>query len=178
MPIKPRRGSVTGLRILLLLVLIAVVGGVAGLLYFGSSGKPKRRAAGDEMTKVEKGTTLIGQDFVYTYTQGERPVFRIRGDSIRADKENTVFLDKVAVTIYDRQGRPFEVESREASFKRATNEGSLRGNVRLRGPGDLQLRTQALDLLEQGRTMVTERPAEINFAGEYLAWGQQLTVKQ
>ncbi|MEA2694581.1 MAG: hypothetical protein QOJ16_3968, partial [Acidobacteriota bacterium] len=35
MPIKPRRGNVTWLRVLLLLVLIGVVGGVFGLLYFG-----------------------------------------------------------------------------------------------------------------------------------------------
>jgi len=177
MPIKPRRGRVTGLRALLLIVLVVMVGGVTGLLYFGRSGKPKRKVA-DDLSKAEKGTTLIGQDFDYTYTQGERPVFRIRGESIRADKENTVFLDKVGVTIYDRQGRPFEVESREASFKRATNEGELRGDVRLRGPGDLILHTAALDVLEQGRTLITERPAEIHFAGEYLAWGQQLTVKQ
>src|SRR5262249_46061298 len=90
----------------------------------------------------------------------------------------TVFLDGVGLTIYDREGRPFEVESREATFKRATNEGELRGNVRLAGPGDLQLRTQALNVVEQGHTLVTERPAEIHYGGKYLAWGKQLTVKQ
>jgi lipopolysaccharide transport protein LptA/LPS export ABC transporter protein LptC len=179
MPIRPRRGNVTGLRILLLATLILVVGGVLGLFYFGRAGqRPKRRPADDLAAKAEKGTTLIGQDFDYTYTQGKRQVFRIRGESIRADKENTVFLDQVGLTLYDREGRPFEIESREASFKRATNEGELRGNVRLQGPNQLQLRTQALDVLEQGRTMVTERPAEINFSGKYLAWGQRLTVKQ
>ncbi|MEA2691353.1 MAG: hypothetical protein QOJ16_740, partial [Acidobacteriota bacterium] len=98
--------------------------------------------------------------------------------SIRADKENQIFLDKVGVTIYDLEGRPFEVESREAIFKRASNEGQLRGEVHLKGPNDLQLRTQAMDFVEQGHTMVTERPAEIHYAGKYLAWGQQLTVKQ
>jgi len=169
---------VTGLRALLLVVLVLLVGGVAGLLYFGRSTAPKRRPAGDEISKAEKGTTLLGQDFDYTYTQGQRPVFRIRGESIRADKENTVFLDKVGVTLYDQRGRPFEVESREASFKRATNEGELRGNVRLRGPGELILRTAALDVLEQGRVLVTERPAEIHFADQYLAWGQKLTIRQ
>ncbi len=177
MPIKPRRGSVTWLRILLLIVLVGMVGGVFGLLYFGRAGQvKKKRPADDDALKAEKGTTLLGQDFDYTYTQGNRPVFRIRGDSIKADKEGTIFLDKVGVTIYDQKARPFEVESREATFKRATNEGEFRGNVRLKGPGDLQLRTDALDLLEQGRTVITERPAEIGFGGTYLAWGQQLQV--
>jgi lipopolysaccharide transport protein LptA/LPS export ABC transporter protein LptC len=177
MPIKPRRGSVTWLRILLLIVLVGMVGGVFGLLYFGRAGQvKKKRPADDDALKAEKGTTLLGQDFDYTYTQGNRPVFRIRGDSIKADKAGTIFLDKVGVTIYDQKARPFEVESREATFKRATNEGEFRGNVRLKGPGDLQLRTDALDLLEQGRTVITERPAEIGFGGTYLAWGQQLQV--
>jgi lipopolysaccharide transport protein LptA/LPS export ABC transporter protein LptC len=178
MPIKPRRGNVTWLRVLLLLALIAVVGGVFGLLYFGRAGQAKKKPRADDTIKAEKGTTLIGQDFDYTYTQGNRPVFRIRGDSIRADKENQLFLDKVGVTIYDQEGRPFEVESREAIFKRATNEGELRGDVHLSGPNDLQLRTQALNVVEQGHTLVTERPAEIHYAGRYLAWGKQLTVKQ
>ncbi|HEV7518943.1 MAG TPA: LPS export ABC transporter periplasmic protein LptC, partial [Thermoanaerobaculia bacterium] len=177
MPIQPRRGNVTWLRALLLVILIAVVGGVFGLLYFGRAGQAKKKRPADEdALKAEKGTTLIGQDFDYTYTQGNRPVFRIRGESIRADKENTIYLDKVGVTIYDQQARPFEVESREAVFKRATNEGLLRGSVRLKGPGDLQLRTDALDVLEQGHTLVTRRPAEIGLGGTYLAWGQQLQV--
>jgi lipopolysaccharide transport protein LptA len=177
MPIKPRRGNVTWLRILLLILLIGTVGGVFGLLYFGRAGKtPKKSTADDEAMNAEKGTTLIGQDFDYTYTQGNRPVFRIRGDSIQADKAGTLYLDKVGVTIYDQKARPFEVESREATFKRATNEGEFRGKVHLRGPGDLELRTDALDLLDQGHTVVTERPAEINFAKTYLAWGKQLQV--
>ncbi len=177
MPIKPRRGNVTWLRILLLILLIGTVGGVFGLLYFGRAGKtPKKKPADDDAMNAEKGTTLIGQDFDYTYTQGNRPVFRIRGDSIQADKAGTLYLDKVGVTIYDQKARPFEVESREATFKRATNEGEFRGKVHLRGPGDLELRTDALDLLDQGHTVVTERPAEINFAKTYLAWGKQLQV--
>src|SRR6185369_7395256 len=111
MPIKPRRGNVTWLRVLLLLALIAVVGGVFGLLYFGRAGQAKKKPrADDETLKAGKGTTLIGQDFDYTYTQGTRPVFRIRGESIRADQENQIFLDKVGVTIYAQEGRPFEVE--------------------------------------------------------------------
>jgi LPS export ABC transporter protein LptC len=177
MPIKPRRGSVTWLRVLLMILLIGMVGGVFGLLYFGRSGQTKKKKpADDDAMKAEKGTTLIGQDFDYTYTQGNRPVFRIRGDSIQADKEGTLFLDKVGVIIYDQRARPFEVESRQATFKRATNEGQFRGKVKLKGPNDLELKTDALDLLDQGHTMVTERPAEIGFAKTYLAWGKQLQV--
>jgi lipopolysaccharide transport protein LptA/LPS export ABC transporter protein LptC len=177
MPIKPRRGNVTWLRVLLLILLIGTVGGVFGLLYFGRAGQTKKKKpADDDAMNAEKGTTLIGQDFDYTYTQGNRPVFRIRGDSIQADKEGTLYLEKVGVIIYDQKARPFEVESRQATFKRATNEGQFRGKVHLKGPGDLELRTDALDLLDQGHTVITERPASINFAKTYLAWGKQLQV--
>src|SRR6185436_13322683 len=110
-----RPTTIRRLRTLLLLALVLAVLTVAGLFLFGRAGrptKPKAMETGD--TEAGEGVTLIGEDFDYTFTERERPIFRIRGDSIRADREDTLFLDKVGVTFYDETHQPYHVESKEA----------------------------------------------------------------
>src|SRR6202035_3345424 len=173
---KPRR-PLAWLRRLLLLALVVVLAGVTALFFFGRAGKRQGQPAVDrEATKADAGTTLIGQDFDYTYTEGERPIFRIRGDSIRADRQDTIFLDRVGLTLYDPEKRPYHVESREASFSRTTNEGELRGSVPLEGPSGLVLKTAVLELHDRGNLVVTPRPVQIGIGEDYISWAQHLTV--
>jgi hypothetical protein len=118
---KPRT-YVGTFRTLLLLALVLTVFAVAGLFWFGRAGQEPRRPVEDEEAQgTRRGTILIGEDFDYTFTEREKPIFRIRGASVRADEKGVVYLNEVGVTIYDQQGRPYHVESRKASFKRETN---------------------------------------------------------
>ena len=120
--------------------------------------------------------TLIGEDFDYTFTDGARPVFHIKGDSIKADREGTIYLDRVGVTLWDRQGRIFHLESRKASFNRESNEGQLQGNVVVRGPNELELRTARLNLQQKGDVVMSETPVEINYGGKYVAHAGRLNI--
>lgn len=165
------------LRKVLLLALVVCVAGVVALFLFGRTGKQTVRTSfDDEASEAGEGTTLIGQDFDYTFTDRERPIFRIRGASIRAARDETIFLDDVGVTLYDEQGRPFHVESRQAAFNRVRNEGQLQGNVVLKGPEGLELRTARLLLRDKGATLYSPRPVEIRYGGRYIARGQRARV--
>jgi lipopolysaccharide transport protein LptA/LPS export ABC transporter protein LptC len=121
--------------------------------------------------------TLVGEDFDYTFSEKERPIFRIKGDSIRADREGTLFLDGVGVTFYDPSGNPYHVESRQAVFNRASNEGQLRGEVVLKGPSQLELRTNQLHIRENGHILVCPNQVEIRYVGQYVAHGNKLRVE-
>ena len=172
-----RLSWISNLRKLLLLALLVCVVGVVGLFLFGRAGRqPVRPAPDDDATQADEGTTLIGQDFDYTFTDRERPIFRIRGASVRADRNDTVFLDEVGLTLYDDQGRPYHVESRQASFNRTSNEGNLQGKVFLKGPEGLELRTAQLQLRDKGQTLYAPQPVEIRYAGQYVSRGQRLRV--
>lgn len=171
-----RQTTIRRLRTLLLLVLVLTVLAVVGLFLFGRAGKPKPRAPEPADTEAGEGVTLIGDDFDYTFTERERPIFRIRGDSIRADREDTLFLDKVGVTFYDENRQPYHVESKEASFNRANNEGRLQGNVLLRGPSNLELRTAQLHIRENGKQLVMPKPVELRYAGAYIINGDRMRV--
>lgn len=175
MPIRRRRPHLAWLRTLLLLALLAVVVGVVGLFLFGRAGKRQEPPqVAEEAGLATEGTTLIGRDFDYTYTEGERPLFRIRGQSIRADREDTLYLDGVALTLYDPEGRAYHAESRIASFSRARNEGELSGKVRLQGPDGVDFRSEVLQIVDKGRVLIAPKPVQIGFLGKYVARAETL----
>lgn len=172
-----RRSFISIFRKLLLLALVLTVVAVVGLFLFGRAGRQRERPVDEGATKAGQGTTLIGEDFDYTFTEREKPLFRIRGESIRADEKGVVYLDGVGLTIYDQEGRPYHVESRRATFRRDTNEGQLQGDVFLKGPGGLELRTSRLDLRRKGRLLVAPKePVEIRYAGKYIVHSAKLQV--
>ena len=145
------RSPVAAFRKVLLAVLVLVVAAIAGLFLFGKAGGPKKeKPAPEKEAPGAKGMALIGEDFDYTFTEGSKPLFHIKGESVKADKEGTIYLDRVAVTLWDHQGRIFHVESHNASFNRESNEGQLEGDVVLRGPDGLELRTAQLNLRQKG----------------------------
>lgn len=172
------RPNIRRLRNLLLLVMVLLVGALAGLFVFGRMGKdPIRRPLEEgEASQAGEGTALIGEDFDYTFTERERPIFRIRGDSIRADQGGTIFLDGVGLTLYDEEGRAYHVESKQASFNRQSNEGRLQGNVILKGPSGLMLRTAQLHINEKGRVLVSPKPVVLRYAEMYVAKADKMRV--
>jgi lipopolysaccharide transport protein LptA/LPS export ABC transporter protein LptC len=173
-----RRPNITRLRTLLLVAMVLVLGGLAGLFLFGKAGQqPMRKPLeDDEASQAKQGTALLGEDFDYTFTERERPIFRIRGDSIRADQGGTIFLDGVGLTLYDEQDREYHVESKEASFNRESNEGKLQGAVVLKGPSGLMLETSQLHISENGHLLVCPKPVTLHYADLYLARADRLKV--
>jgi LPS export ABC transporter protein LptC/lipopolysaccharide transport protein LptA len=168
---RKAKSSVAGLRKLLLAGLAVLVIGVGGLFWFGKAGQRREKAPAmdSKSAQAEKGLTLIGEDFDYTFTEREKPIFRIRGTSVKADRQGIIYLDNVAVTLYDKQGRIFHVESKNASFNRESNEGQLQGEVFLKGPDELELRTDHLDLQDKGNTVSSPSAVEIRYLGKYVA---------
>jgi LPS export ABC transporter protein LptC/lipopolysaccharide transport protein LptA len=169
---RKAKSSVAGLRKLMLAVLGVLLIGVGGLFWFGKAGqqRPEKPPAMDpKSAQAEKGMSLIGEDFDYTFTEREKPIFRIRGTSVKADRQGIIYLDNVAVTLYDKQGRIFHVESKNASFNRESNEGQLQGEVFLKGPDELELRTEHLDLQDKGNVVSSPSAVEIRYLGKYVA---------
>jgi LPS export ABC transporter protein LptC/lipopolysaccharide transport protein LptA len=173
---RKAKSPAAALRKLLLAALVLCVLVVAGLFLFGRAGLRREAPSREAETKAGKGMTLIGEDFDYTFTEGKRPIFHIRGESVKADHEGTLYLDGVGLTLYDQQGQVYHVESRKASFNRESNEGTLQGDVFLKGPAGLELRTARLDLLQKGQRVVSRGAVEIRYGGKYVAHGGRLEL--
>ena len=111
MPRPKTRRTVTRFRVVLMLTLLAAVGVVVALYLFGAAGAPRPQRARNDTPPFEEGTRLVGKDFDYTFSQGDKAVFRVRGDSVRVDKDDTVYLETVGLTLFDKEGRQFDAES-------------------------------------------------------------------
>jgi lipopolysaccharide transport protein LptA len=169
MPRPTTRRTVTRFRVLLMLALIAAVGVVVALYLFGAAGAPRPRRARSDAPGFEEGTRMVGKDFDYTFSQADKAVFRVRGNSIRVDKDDTVFLESVGLTLFDKEGRRFDAESDQASINRTTNEGRLWGDVSIKGPSQLEIYSKELLIQEKGNLLVTPGVARILYAGKYFA---------
>jgi lipopolysaccharide transport protein LptA len=169
MPRPAARRTLTRFRVVLMLALVAAVGAVVALYLFGTAGAPRPRRAASGAPEIEEGTRMVGKDFDYTFSQGEKAVFRVRGNSIRVDKDDTVYLDNVGLTLFDKEGRQFDAESQEASINRTTNEGRLWGDVAMKGPSQLEIHSNQLLIQSKGNLLVTPGVARILYAGKYFA---------
>src|SRR5260221_776840 len=102
---RKAKSSVAGLRKLMLAVLAVLVLGVGGLFWFGKAGQRREKPPGmdSKSAQADKGMTLIGEDFDYTFTEREKPVFRIPGTSVKSDRDGVICLENLAVTLYVKQ---------------------------------------------------------------------------
>jgi lipopolysaccharide export system protein LptA len=170
------RSHVGRYRGVLLVALVAFVAVLGALFYFGRQGKrPPARPRGDA-AGVEEGMKLVGREFDYTFTNREKPVFHIKGSSVRVDKDETVFLEKVALTLWDKSGQAWNCESDEASLNQTTKEGRLWGDVSVTGPSKLEVHTPQMEIREKGNLIVTPRPARILYADKYFIRAESLQV--
>ncbi len=161
------RRTLTRFRVLLMLSLLAAVAIVVVLYMFGRAGANRPHRASSDAPAFEEGTRMIGKDFDYTFTQGEKSVFRVVGNSVRVDKNDTVFLEDVSITLYDKEGRRFDAESDHGSINRSTNEGMLWGDVSMKGPSQLEIYSAQLLIQQKGNLLVTPRVARVLYAGKY-----------
>ncbi|HEX2163794.1 MAG TPA: LptA/OstA family protein, partial [Thermoanaerobaculia bacterium] len=151
-------------RLLLLAAFVLVAGAVAGLYLFGRAGRPEPAAVDRSDGLAPEGEiTLVGEGFEFTHSEGARRVFKIRGESVRADREGTVFLDGVGLTLYDESGAPYEVASRAASFNRETREARLQGDVVLSGPGPTRIESAGVELRQRGEVLVSTAPIAFRY---------------
>ena len=139
---------------------------LVGLYLFGRSGRggiPDRRGAADPEAAPQGEITLVGEDFEFTHSEGQQPIFRIRGQSVKADRAGTVYLDGVGLTLYDEEGAGYEISGTSASFNRETRKADLEGEVELRGPHNASLSAAGLVLGEGGQVLESEGPVRFTY---------------
>lgn len=152
-------------RRVLLVVMGLLLAAIVGLYLFGRAGQ-QEIPGGTDTTPGETPQgeiTLVGEDFEFTHSEGEKPIFRIRGRSVRADRSGTVYLEGVGLTLYDGQGAGYEISGTSASFNRETRQADLDGEVELRGPDNASLTTAGLDLAQRGRMLESTGPVRFTY---------------
>ncbi len=149
-------------RLLLLATVVAVVAVVAVYLVGRRErAAPAPASLGPAKVAPRGDMVTVGQGFERTFTEGNRPIFRIRGDSFGVDRKRVVYLTGVGLTVFQEDGSHYQVESQKARFDTDKKEARLQGKVTLSAPDGLVLKTARLLLTNRGHQVAS--PGAVNF---------------
>ena len=153
----PSGSPVRWLRRVLLGLLLAMIAGLVGLYLLG---RPKPIEDALEPGTVEEGpgserdVIAWSQGFEFEQKVGERTAFSLRGDRFTTDREGVTRLEGVDLELA-REQETYRVRSRRATWNPEKREAHLAGQVRLEGGRGFWLESARLDLIGEGRTLVS-----------------------
>lgn len=156
------RNPFRNLRRALLVLIVCLVAGLAGLYWLGRSG-PLQPVV-EPAPAMLQGATAVSEGFDYTQVVDDKPVFRLRGARFRSTTAGLVELEQVGLTLF-RDGAEYGVESARAVYDPATKEATLDGGVRLTGGEGLSLAAEEMTLGSGGRELSSPSEVRFTFAG-------------
>jgi LPS export ABC transporter protein LptC len=140
-----RQRAVTALRIVVLVVMAGLIVGTA--LTYGRRGKPQATIT---MTATPPVATARGQvldqsdKFQINGSREGRPAFTLLARTVTGFADEHKLLEAVNLTIHQEQGGSLEIEGRNGQFDAAARRAQLSGDVSVRTPDGLSLRTGTL----------------------------------
>lgn len=163
-------------RLLLLLgiILVAAIGVMLAAYRFGTADRtegrqrPSTEASGDDI--------YSGKGFDFTQTSEGQPVFRIRAERFRRDREDTSRLEEVQLVIFREDGDAYTVTSDSALYNEENQQAELEGHVILRGWRRLEISARALALRSNGQMLVSSGPVEFRHPPELEGRASSLRV--
>lgn len=175
---KSHRGiSIQVLRRALLLMLVVFVAVVIGLYVLGRMGRPEQATGTSDLQKEKRGELVLsGKGFEYGLTEGDREVFRIRAERILSDKKNNYELEGVNLHIEHEDGSLYFLSSDNALYNLDSQAATFTGNVHFRGPNEVELMTEGLELREEGDLLVSSSPVDFLFLERFQGRADRMRV--
>lgn len=161
----------------LLVALLVFVASVAALYVMGRMGRPTETRATPDLEDHGRGELVLsGRGFDYGLTQGDREVFHIRAGRLISDKQSNYELEEVELTMEQEDGSVYHLDSDLAVYNLKTQAATFTGNVHFRGPKDIDLVADGLELREEGELLVSSSPVEFKFLGRYTGRADRLRI--
>lgn len=153
------------LRGVLLALAVLLALGLIGLYYFGRAGldRPSTVAGPDVLAPDEERITTLSKGFDYTQYEDEDPVFRVRGETYRADRDGLAYLEQVDIELFRRGEESFRARSERATYDQGAASAELEGAVELTGGGGLKVWSEKLRVGEGGERVVSPVPTRFEY---------------
>ncbi len=150
-------------RLLLLLGLlgVATLGVMLGAYRFAKPEDPTSRRPRQNL--ADANTIESGEGLDHTQTSEGHPVFRIRAEKSRQQRDNTAYLEGVLLDIFRPDGGVYAIRSDTAVFNQPAGKAKLAGNVVLKGWGDLEVLTRDLELEQNGQLLTSTGEVEFRY---------------
>ena len=173
---KARHTSVLWARRILLALTVAVLAGIAALYVLGRAQRSTGFLAPEEEASKAEGAVLRiqGKGFDIDLTEGGRRLASVSASRLVSRREDTYFLEGVAIEAEREDGAVYRISSREATYNVKANTADLQGDVRIEGPNGMSLSTEGLQLRRHGRTVLSTSPVSFGLGPDYLGSARQL----
>ncbi|MEM1180686.1 MAG: LPS export ABC transporter periplasmic protein LptC [Acidobacteriota bacterium] len=167
MPPRPRKRAKSPFRWLRRFLLVAGLFGIVALgiilaaYKFGQQVDAELRATPEEADLSNPDEITSGENITYVQTSGGEVVFQVEAARSIEQENGPAHLEEVALTVPRGDGEAYRIESNIARVDQEKHEARLEGDVRITGWSDLIVETRNLEVLHQGRLMISR--GEVRF---------------
>ena len=174
--------AIRRLRQAVLVAAVLAVAGVTALLIARRSGSDAPAVEDLDADDFAPSGELVtvGEGFERTFSEGDRPVFTVQGDKYAVDREGMVFLEGVAVAVYQEDGSSYLVEGARGRFEVEKREGRLTGGVRITTASGVTATMEELHIREGGNLLASQGPrlghVELSLADSYEGSAEKLWI--
>lgn len=156
----PSASPIRLLRRVLLGLLGVLIAGLVGLYLLGRPQPIDESAETDSLADApgnERDAIAWSEGFEFEQKVAGRTAFSLRGDRFASDREGITRLEGVVLELA-RGEETYRVRSRRATWDPDGREARLSGEVRLEGGRGFWLESPRLDLVGEGKTLVSREP--------------------
>ncbi|MEE8137716.1 MAG: LptA/OstA family protein [Thermoanaerobaculia bacterium] len=166
------------LRHVLLAVLVAFLIAMGAIYVRGrrQKGSPTPLPSRERPADSEQTLVLSGMGFDYEITEGGRKIFHIKAERVVSQREDEYTLEGVEVTLVRQDGTEYRVQGRSANYDMKTQAASMRGDVVFRGPREVELKSDGLELRRGGKLLVSTAPVEFVFLGRFGGRAERMRI--
>ena len=158
-------------------MLVVFVASVVGLYVAGRMGRSKQVPRATESEDQRRGELVLsGRGFEYGVTEGDREVARIKARRILSDQQDRYELEDVDLTMQHEDGSVYNLLSDRATVNVETQAATFTGNVRFRGPNQVEMTAEGLELRQDGKLLVSSSPVYFVFLERFAGRADRLRI--
>ncbi len=174
----PRELPVRLIRRALLVALIGFLVSVVALYVLGRMGRPD--AVGSSTGSLLDGTDtdlqFSGEGFDYEVSRSGRKVIHVKAQRVLSTKGDDYELQGVELSMIRQDEGEYRLVSDSAFYNLETQAASFRGNVRFTGPQGVYLTADGLELVDDGRLIVSSSPVRFRFLERFRGRAERLRI--
>ncbi|MGB5295845.1 MAG: LPS export ABC transporter periplasmic protein LptC, partial [Thermoanaerobaculia bacterium] len=174
----PRELPIRLIRRALLVALVGFLVSVVALYVLGRIGRPEtaRSEPGGLLDEADTELQFSGEGFDYEVSRRGRKVIHVKAERVLSMKDDDYELQGVELVMIRQDEGEYSLASDSAFYNLATQAASFRGNVRFSGPQGVYLTADGLELVDDGRLIVSSSPVRFRFLDRFHGRADRLRI--
>ena len=174
----PRELPIPMIRRALLVALVGFLISIVALYVLGRMGRPEtvRSGSGSLLDDADSKLQLSGEGFEYDVSRGGRKVIHVRAQRVLSKEEDDYELQGVELTMSREDEGEYTLSSDTAFYNLQNQAASFRGNVTFSGPQGVYLTADGLELVDDGRMIVSSSPVRFRFLDRFRGRADRLRI--